>query len=187
MPSAQRMRHSSPPPVLGPPPEPAEEAASPKAEPVRPAVKNKQLIDILFGRRDDNAQPSTDTHEGPERCLGCNEAWKPMEMKVSIPLKAAELEGGGFEEQHVKIARAMEANRENLRQYDRANDEAFDQWKKRHSQCLIAATASPQDGSSAGPSNKRKSEGPHGDVSKRRGMTNGHAITAPPVQSSTAA
>lgn len=185
MPSVQRPRQPSPPPVTAPLPEPAEEAAPPKSEPSRPAV-DRRIFSILMGHQTNHAEPSPETNDGPERCSGCNEAWKPIILDPRHLMEAQQLgDSSGPQQQQENFARRLEANREKLQQYDRENDEAFQQWKKMHSRCPNGAAKPTQNGHLPGPSNKRKPDSSHGDVSKRRAMPNGHATTAPPVQPST--
>ncbi|KAH7402083.1 hypothetical protein DE146DRAFT_454671 [Phaeosphaeria sp. MPI-PUGE-AT-0046c] len=186
MPSAQRPRHSPPPPVavqpteMAPPQEAPERPATPQAEPVRPPVIDRsQIISIIMGHQNGNSQPEPHVDEGVERCPGCGEAWS------RTPANAAVLLGHKQVQTHHDYARNMDNYHENLRQFEKENGEAFDQWKKKHSQCPVAPVAPPQANTPAGHSSKRKSEGLHEDVSRKRPTLNGHAATAPPVQSTT--
>lgn len=180
MPSAQRPRQGTPPSVTAPASDTAEQAATPQAEPVHPPKDlRSQVLNSLLRVPEKNSHSDSNIHEDVERCSSCNEAWSPM------PINAAALAGLKPVQTVWDIARDIEARQGITRQQERENAEAFEQWKKKHSQCPVVPNSPPQSSAPASNPNKRKSEGSHGDVTKKRVSFNGHGTTAPPVQSTT--
>jgi hypothetical protein len=158
MPSVQRPRPSPPLPATAPAVETTRPLPSPQSEHVAPTI-DPLVRSILMGTNphpDAQSQAESEAQESKvERCPGCNEAWsrKPVHAlewgKQSPATSVHDLE------------KAQGDTVSRLRQLEKDNDEAFDLWKKKHSQCPVPPTAPSRNVTSNGLSNKRKSEGPH--------------------------
>jgi hypothetical protein len=193
MPSVQRSRPSPPLPATT---APAEMPEPPRPVPVpipthqpAPTTSLDRARQAIIGNIDRPPRNGSEPQESSvERCPRCHEAWSPplpaqSESKKS-PAKSA-----------FDYAMATDLLYAQQRQHAKDADEAFAQWKERHSHCPTkpaqansnpASTQSPNSAPSNGHSNKRKSEVPHGESSKMmRHDFDGHAATAPPVQPST--
>jgi hypothetical protein len=109
-----------------------------------------------------------------ERCPGCNEAWSRP------PVHASEWGSQSPATSVHDFEKAQGNVLSRLRKFEKENDEAFDQWKKKHSQCPIIPTAPPRSAAPNAQSNKRKPEGLHSDITKLRRMNfDSNGPTAP--------
>jgi hypothetical protein len=198
MPSVQRSRPSPPLPATPAPaevPEPPRPVPVPAPAPAPAPVQQPAPTSLdrarqaIIGSYDRPTRNSSEPQESSvERCPICHEAWSP-------PLRAQSESKKSPAKSAFDFAMATDLLYAQQRQHAKDADEAFAQWKEKHSHCPQKPaqtnpnpvyTQPPNHAPSNGHSNKRKSEVPHGDASKMmRHDFDGHVATAPPVQPST--
>jgi hypothetical protein len=194
MPSMQRSRPSPPLPPTAAPAETPEPAPPVPSQDLTPSLdRARQAIIGSMLRTGGPQQTSAEVQESSvTRCSRCHEAWSPPLPTQSGCKQSPATSAYDY-------AMATDIFYAQQRQNEKDADEAFIQWKEKHSHCPVpkpalpssstyhAAPTKPSNNTPVnGHSNKRKSEIPHGDPSKiRRHEFDGHATTAPPVQPST--